>query len=691
MNKTPENMIMRNSANKYADMGFAVFPLFEKSKKPCIKNGFKVASADHEQINAWWSVRPYTNIGIACGEMSGGLVVIDIDVDNETGKDGMETLREWEKEHGELPETATVITGSGGIHLYYKTDKEIHTSVNADAGVDIRANGGYIVAPPSIHPDTGRAYEFQDYIADVPVAEANYNVIEFIDSVQKKRDFGERFEVPEEIGKGGRNDTLFKNACSLQEQGYTDRTIREQSHALNQRKCKPPLPDDEVDRIVDSALRYEKGNAAEKREHNKAEAKEPAITTHNGMARKLINDYHACFVDGAPAIWNGVRYATGWFEIDRQAQLLLDSVKTSMKREVREYINVMAERKQASKPSLIAFANGVYDIDDGTMHEYDPDMVITNIIPHEYDPNAYDKTTDDFLNRIACGNKQTRENLEEIIGLCMYRSNDFDTCPVLVGNGSNGKSTYIAALRNVLGIDNVSSLDLNVIGKQFQAVRLLGKLANLGDDISNEFVKGDFLAVFKKIVSGETIYTDVKGSVGFEFKPYCTLVFSCNEFPALGDSSDGMMRRLFPIAFDAQFTRNDEHFDPKIADKLCTPEAARYLVNLGIFGIHRVIRNNGMTINTQSEQIKAEVQMENNSILQWIMDDELTAKSFVGRATQFCYEDYIAWCSFNKIRNPFKQINVTKFIKKRFDLRTASTDHVINGVKKSLKTFFYNN
>lgn len=683
MDETP----MLDAALSYARQGLAVFPLMERDKVPAVEGGVKSATTVETVIMNGWGSRPGMNVGIACGSASGGLVVIDLDVHPEEGEDGTETLRVWEREHGSLPATATSLTGSGGVHLLYRTNSVVRNSVNKELGVDIRSDGGYIVAPPSVHPN-GTRYEFEDYLQDVPIAQADENVMAFIAHVQKGVHVdGERFVMPESVGKGERNDKLFRLACSYQSQGFNDETILYAVLAANKRICKPALTDDEVERIVQSALTYEKGQDAEERSRNDADAaSQPSTKTFNGFARLLIKNDHACFVDGAPAVWDGAKYATGWDAIDRAILLHEDGCKATKRKEIREYINAMAPRVEASPPSLIAFANGVWDMGEG-LKPYSPEMVITNVIPHELDLNTYDEATDIFLTRISDGNPTVRQNLEEVIGLCMYRSNDFDTCPVLIGGGSNGKSTYIAALRNVLGSQNVSSLDLNIVGKQFQAGRLLGKLANLGDDISNEFLKGDTISIFKKIVSGEWIYTDVKGSSGFEFKPYCTLVFSCNEFPALGDSSEGTMRRLFPIPFNAQFSRSDGFYDPYIGEKVCTPQAARYLVNLGILGLERIIKNNGMTPNAERDALVNDVRVENNNVLQWMEDEGIEVDYLIGRPIPNCYQMYTTWCGHNNVRNVAKRTTFSRRIISHFGLKSEARRHDVNGTKKQIKTF----
>ncbi len=266
---------LMEAALAYARMGIAVFPLTKQGKVPAIVGGFKKATTGKEQIEALWSIKPELNIGIATGSPSGGLVVIDLDVDDMAGKDGLATLRAWEAVNGELPETASVVTGSGGLHLYYLCEEPVGCSVDADLGVDVRGDGGYVVAPPSIHPN-GRPYEFEEYLEDVPIARADERVMRFIRHVQgDARGRAARFRLPDSIGSGRRNDTLYRLACSMVSRGDDDDVIAAYVGAVNNDRCKPPLRPDEVERIVASALSHDKGHSAEVRAQEAA--RRPAL------------------------------------------------------------------------------------------------------------------------------------------------------------------------------------------------------------------------------------------------------------------------------------------------------------------------------------------------------------------------------------------------------------------------------
>ena len=136
------------NSQSYTDRGWAVFPLVANTKTPATTNGFKDATTDQNQINQWFKTAH--NIGIATGK---GLLVLDID--RKHGKDGGEVLASLEREHGKLPDTLTATTPSGGEHLYFSYPANVAIQSRANIckehgeGLDIRADGGYIVAPPS--------------------------------------------------------------------------------------------------------------------------------------------------------------------------------------------------------------------------------------------------------------------------------------------------------------------------------------------------------------------------------------------------------------------------------------------------------------------------------------------------------------------------------------------------------------
>lgn len=605
-------------------MGFKTLPIKPGSKEPATAHGVKDATDDDAATDAYYATHANHGIGIA----GDGFVIFDFDVKD--GIDGRDQLLGWN-----LPDTLCQTTPSGGYHMIYRTDEEIRPSVNQALAVDVRGWHSYIVCDPT------PGYCFED---DCIPAEANEAVMAFLNHVRPKTNKGEkqrRGKQSDKISEGGRNDYLHKQGCSMRAKEVPDDEIRAYLHGLNRVNCKPPLDDAEVDKIANSVLDLKPGLSDEAKE---AKRGRPRKFNHAEIAKKLINDNGACFIDGMPAIRHGKIYEIGWKPVAREIIAINEEATRQNQKEVQHYLMMMADQKQQSDPALIAFKNGVLDIRTMELRDFTDDDVIPNIIPHDWNPDAECQIVDNTLLKMACCEPDIFESLMEVIGVCMYRSAEFTQSAILLGEGSNGKSTYIRMLQALLGKQNISSLDMAMLGKQFHTGQLAGKLANLGDDISNEFQRGDLLSVFKKIVDGNRVYADVKGVEGFEFESYATLVFSANEFPRLADYTDGMLRRIFPIEFNARFAKTDADYDPRISRKITTEQACQRMAVLGVAGLQQVIDNNGFTPNAASSKRVGEIQAENDNVLSWSIENGWNAETLDGCVGMTKYSEYKQWC-----------------------------------------------
>ena len=247
---------MYDAAIEYAKKGFAVFPLKYHDKVPLTRNGCKDATTDAAQIKAWWQKYPNANIGLATGSVSQNVFVIDLDIDEDRGIDGYHSLEDWQREHGDFPETWTAITGRGGYHLYYRGNGRIKNRAGIIDGVDIRGNGGYVVAPPSIHKN-GRRYEWEYSPDEFELAKADNNVMYFLNHDDHRQSAS--FTMPNIVSAGQRNQMLFRFACMMQAKGASDQSVFAATMAENESSCSPPLTEQEVRIIVSSATKYDKG------------------------------------------------------------------------------------------------------------------------------------------------------------------------------------------------------------------------------------------------------------------------------------------------------------------------------------------------------------------------------------------------------------------------------------------------
>lgn len=666
---------MLNEALRYAELGIPVHPLAPRDKVPVLKDWTHKATTDPDTIRGWWGPRPGCNIGGAMGE----IVCIDFDVDDEKGYDSRDWLAEWESEHGKLPETATAVTGRGGSHLYYHVDRPVPKSENTDLHIDIRGIGAQAVLPPSIHPN-GNAYYWDLDPEDVGIADADDTVYAFIDAVRpEKREHG-RVTVPtKKLFEGeGRNNELYRQGCSARGRGADDLLVRSWMESLNRSICLPPLPEDELERCIASVCKLPVGMSDKvKGELAEKGIGKPKKASHVAVAEKVMNDHHACFLEGAPAVYNGLTYDMGWDAIERAVLREWPNARERDRKEVSKYLALTMPHEKQAPPRYIGFRNGVLDTETMELLSLTSELLIPNVIPHDWNPSARSDVLDATLRKIACGDPFIEANLCEFIGLSMFRSGKYAFAALLIGkqgeNASNGKSTYIDLVRNVLGPGNYSSLSLHALGERFNQDFLAGKLANLGDDISSEFAKGAALEVLKKAVAGSEITTDVKNAKGYSFRPYTTMMFSANQFPRMESLDDGLLRRLFPVRFNAHFQSTDPDYDPDIGDKLADEAVLEAACVRGVNGLRRVIRQRRPTDNDESRALLSNIRTDNSTILQWVEDESVKREELVGCTVAHVYGLYERWCGDSGVYRKYAKWQFSKELCNFFGLKVLST------------------
>lgn len=238
------------AALRYARHGWPVFPCRPRGKTPCTAHGLKDATTDLGMVEGWWMTWPDANVAIRTGRSS-GLLVLDVD-----GDDGAESLRTLEREHGELPATATVATPRGGQHYYFAhPGGEIRNSASAlGARLDVRGDGGYVLAPPSVGAN-GHSYQ-PDQRA--PIADAPGWLRDRL--TPPKSGCGTAAAAPvsewlaivrDGLVEGERNQGLTRLVGHLLRR-YVDVDLAAELVHLVNRRCRPPLDAAEVDRIVES-------------------------------------------------------------------------------------------------------------------------------------------------------------------------------------------------------------------------------------------------------------------------------------------------------------------------------------------------------------------------------------------------------------------------------------------------------
>ncbi|KAB1864570.1 bifunctional DNA primase/polymerase [Microbacterium algeriense] len=241
---------------QFTDRGWKIFPVVPNAKNPWTSNGYKAGTTDQSTIKRWLEEKPDANWGVATGETS-DLLVVDLD----TNGNGEQTLREWFAQRSmPWPNTYTVRTPSGGMHLYFHHVDGLRSAAKLMPGVDVRTTGGLVVLPGSIID--GRTYvalSDAERLAHVPALLA--------DALRSRAQSDSIWETPSDwtagVSDGRRDDYLFRLACDLRRRLKDDRALVTQIVLQAAANCDPPFPEPDALRKVQSAFEQDHSDGFE--------------------------------------------------------------------------------------------------------------------------------------------------------------------------------------------------------------------------------------------------------------------------------------------------------------------------------------------------------------------------------------------------------------------------------------------
>lgn len=450
----------------------------------------------------------------------------------------------------------------------------------------------------------------------------------------------------------GRNQQMFNYILKLQSNGFSKDEVRECITIINKYVLHKPLPEKELQSVLrDEAFQMPSFYGGENGK----------TFLHDKFGLFLISEYNIIKIGGVLHYFKDGVYVPA--NIDGLMIKHIPNLKQQQRKEVLSFMTAYIDKSTAvSSANFIAFKNGIYDLNTGTLESFSKDRIMTNKINWNFNPDAYSELADDVLNKLACGDKKVRMLIEEIIGYTFYRRNELRKAFMLKGKRHNGKSTFLDMLAFLLGEDNISALDLGDLSHEYKAAGLFGKLANLGDDIEDEFIPS--AGIFKKIVSGDRMNANVKFAAPIEFNPYCKLIFSGNTIPRLGRGrdSDAIVDRLIIVPFNASFNKGTEGFSPFIKYKLRDPACMEYLVKVGLEGLKRVLATNSFTTTAAIDAELAEYEESLNPINTFF--DEM-GDSMEHEPTKKCYRLYDQFC-FENAMKPISHVEFSRQVKDFF-------------------------
>ena len=681
--------------------GQEIFPCEVNGKSPITTNGYKDASSDPNQIKIWWENHPNANIGLATGK-DANLVVIDVDVKNDVG--GMKSLEQLQMKCGDF-DTLMVHSPSGGRHYYFKYPQgndDIRSTTGLRSGIDIRANGGYIIAPGSTID--GIPYQFDD--KDKEIAELPAELLKILTTKSIKPKSISRNQVYHAsqqnsligIKKGYRDVTIYKHSCVLRKNDVPYDVAESQVLTIAH-NCTPPFPENEAIKCLRSAFSSFKPK--------------PKNPTDVGNAERLIAAYgddiryvyeYRRWIHWDDNIWatdeNGhmsrlaKQVAKSIFgeaanESDEKMQkklfthaLASESIKrlTSMVDVATTEPGITISQSNLDDDKyLLGVKNGVVDLRTGKLLPSTKSQMITKRANVEFDEDAQCPVWENALSQMMADDKDVVEYLQRSVGYSLTGDTREHLLFFLHGFGENGKSVFINIIQKLLN-DYAAQTPVATIMKKAKGsipndiARLKGARFVSTTETEEDSHISD--AEIKHMTGGDIVTARYLHKEFFEFKPNFKLWISGNYKPILGEDH-GIWRRVILVPFEVTFDAKTR--DDQLEDKLTNELPG--ILNWAIKGCLNW-QNQSLKVNPPTKIANAtnEYKTDNDRIDSWTYVCCDKDQSFSAKSSEL-YESFRNWATSNGETGMSHRTFSQKMVERRYTKKRTSAGIVFIGIK----------
>ncbi|MGM0836549.1 MAG: phage/plasmid primase, P4 family [Bacillota bacterium] len=575
------------------DLGLSVFPIPKRGKTPYGSwKKYQSSLPTKEEIKKWDHEKDQHNVCIVTGKISD---IVVIDVDNiplfvETGII--------------LPTTPTA-KSNRGLHYYFRhpgVNTQIKNAVKLFNGsADIRGDGGYIVAPPSIHP-SGTQYEWvkgkspwkidfaplPTFILDLLTTNNNHALkITNPHPYPSPRMLANEVQNIEDIlqngaVEGSRNDQATRIAGHYIGRNFSQKETLTMLSQWNDEKSLPPLPEQEIQSIVNSIFsKHTRGNNKQYIldtpyirsfiDSNGQEIYERGSFMHTKLAEIIIDELpllrkgkYFYYYDSLDGLWKqGAE--------DKIKHIIANKLgihaNNNRVNETYNHVVRLVVPHEGDLPFekiysfLLNLKNGVYDLKNNKFTpSFSPHYYHTIKSSFEYNPNATSVHVNKFLKDVLY--EEDIPFIHELALTILVRKLEKPALVFFLGGGGNGKSALLKLLSMLAGLSNVSNVPLEALQKdRFAIAELHLKLLNFCGDIGDGYLPQT--DILKAATGGDPLYAQNKGKDPFYFISFATQIYSANATPRFKDWSKGMKDRVFPIRMDRVFRGTDvEDVDP---------------------------------------------------------------------------------------------------------------------------------
>jgi putative DNA primase/helicase len=571
----------------YCEHGWPIFPLHwlkeglcscgsanckSPGKHPLVAGGFKSASVNIAQVQAWHTQWPHANWGMRTGDaQTGGAGILVIDIDAKS--DGYKTWELLRDENLGSIETITVETGGGGMHLWfiYPSALEIRSGAGTlGQGIDIRANNGYVLIPPS---RTDRDYRFLLNPTDTSLEPCPEWILTRVNGRVTTHPLPAGIRIGMEIPQGVRHQSLITMAGSMKRVGMTPEEIFSSLKTLREKRFESgdhDVTDNEIDAAVSwisnkdrSYALTDLGNAErfvdlfgywvkysyEWEEWLVWDGRRWAINAEAEVMMLAHATVRSIYSEAARAMSLDERRAITKHAIASEAQSKVENMLNSAK----PYLAIRADQLDQN-PMFLNVLNGMIDLGTGTLLAHDPNLLITRLINVNYEPHAKFTEWEKFLNLVTGGDQDLQSFLQLAVGYSLTGRTDEHCLFVLYGTGSNGKTTFTETLRLLLG-DYAKRVNVETLmqswGSTQAATPEIANMAGARFVLSSEIPENRKLneSLVKDLTGGDAITARKLFANPFTYTPSHKLWIFGNHKPRITGTDEGIWRRIQVVPF----------------------------------------------------------------------------------------------------------------------------------------------
>lgn len=445
--------------------------------------------------------------------------------------------------------------------------------------------------------------------------------------------------VPEKLGPGSREPTLFSVAGTLHRRGLGTEEIYAALRAVNEERCDPPKGDEEVRQIAEKVAErgYENGDLS---------AKGNGKPAHDELAHRFLSRHPGYGYGQAEwklyggGIWRSVPDA-------RAEREILDVLVAAKPEGIQPTANMLASVAKLARvvvavpdeewdadPDILVCDNGALHVPTGELRPHDPGHHATSKVPYGYNPAAVAPTWGRFLGDFV--DAETAHFLQEFSGYCLTADTGHEIALWLYGRPGGGRSTFIAGMEAMLG-EKAGTLGLGDLERsQFALANIPGKTLLTATEQPAGYMKASH--VLNALISGDKMKVEQKYKPAYDVHPKAKLLWAMNELPRVPSANDGLFRRVRVVEIEPV---PEEERDPEVKEGIKGEGAG--ILNWALDGLARLRGRGGFEVPDSVRGATARWREMNDVPAMFVSEECETGEGKSVRASEL-YNRYKTWC-----------------------------------------------